>query len=309
MLPNIGVTLKEADKIKQGTLEFGKYFKKYSLKDYDRILRDYLPVQNKTMLKNQIGQEQTQTTMNLNMNLTSVSKKIPKNFLNTNTSYKYTSNNSVFGSNSMNMNLPLTQTQNFNTELSNPLINPQDTIQENDTYTNINNTSYIKTNKSNMTHVFTGNNLYTMSKMQNTSNYTEEGLIKLNKNCSSTSLKNEIESLKDLNKDSKFNFYPTKIKLKSRNIFDNNYKEFFKNKKKAKEIEDINIGKNMNELNKKIILTGGWGNQILQKNNSTGNLLFSKHLTKYQALRELGSNLLNGIKVKLPRERKVDIQI
>ena len=53
----------------------------------------------------------------------------------------------------------------------------------------------------------------------------------------------------------------------------------------------------------------GWGNKPLNKNNSTGNLLYSKHLTKYQALRELGSNLLNGIKVKLPRERKVDIHI
>ncbi len=65
----------------------------------------------------------------------------------------------------------------------------------------------------------------------------------------------------------------------------------------------------MNELNKKIVTNGGWGTQTLQKNNSTGNLLYSKHLTKYQALRELGSNLLNGIKVKMPRERKVDINI
>ncbi len=65
----------------------------------------------------------------------------------------------------------------------------------------------------------------------------------------------------------------------------------------------------MNELNKKIIKAGTWGTQTLQKNNSTGNLLFSKHLTKYQALRELGSNILNGIKVKLPRGRKVDLNI
>ena len=42
----------------------------------------------------------------------------------------------------------------------------------------------------------------------------------------------------------------------------------------------------------------------MSKNMSTGNLLTSKHHTRYQALRELGSNLLNGIKVKLPRDRK-----
>ena len=52
MFPNIGVTLKEDDKIKEGTRDFGMYFKKYSISDYDRILRDYLPIQNKTMLKN-----------------------------------------------------------------------------------------------------------------------------------------------------------------------------------------------------------------------------------------------------------------
>ena len=65
MLPNIGVTLKEDDQIKEGTREFGKYFKKYSINDYDKILRDYLPLQNKTMLKNKMGQ--TSNTIN-NMN-------------------------------------------------------------------------------------------------------------------------------------------------------------------------------------------------------------------------------------------------
>ena len=308
MLPNIGVTLKEDDQIKEGTREFGKYFKKYSLNDYDRILRDYLPLQNKTILKNKMGQ--TTNTIN-NMNLTSVSKKIPiNNLLNTNMNYKYNSANTLGNNNNININLPFTQTPNYNTvtELTNPLMNQQEMIQENDT--NINNNSFIKTNKSNISYVFSGKNLYSTNKMKNISNYSEPGLIRLNKNLSSTSLKNEIENLKDLNRGSNINFYPSKNKLKSRNIFVSNYREFFKNLK-GKEIKDnTNIGKNVNELNKKIIMNGGWGGaQTLQKNNSTGNLLYSKHLTKYQALRELGSNLLNGIKVKMPRERKVDINI
>ena len=308
MLPNIGVTLKEDDQIKEGTREFGKYFKKYSINDYDRILRDYLPLQNKTILKNKMGQ--TTNTIN-NMNLTSVSKKIPiNNLLNTNMNYKYNSANTLGNNNNININLPFTQTPNYNTvtELTNPLMNQQEMIQENDT--NINNNSFIKTNKSNISYVFSGKNLYSTNKMKNISNYSEPGLIRLNKNLSSASLKNEIENLKDLNRGSNINFYPSKNKLKSRNIFVSNYREFFKNLK-GKEIKDnTNIGKNMNELNKKIIMNGGWGGaQTLQKNNSTGNLLYSKHLTKYQALRELGSNLLNGIKVKLPRERKVDINI
>ena len=138
MLPNIGVTLKEDDQIKEGTREFGKYFKKYSINDYDKILRDYLPLQNKTMLKNKMGQ--TTNTIN-NMNLTSVNKKIPSNM-----SYKYNSTNSLGNNNTsinnnININLPFTQTQNFNTvtELTNPLMNQQEMIQENDTNTNINN--------------------------------------------------------------------------------------------------------------------------------------------------------------------------
>ena len=308
MFPNIGVTLKEDDKIKEGTRDFGMYFKKYSISDYDRILRDYLPIQNKTMLKNKMGQSKYSTTTN--MNLTSLTKRVPKNSLNINTIYKYSSTSLNKNNNTIDFNmkiLPLTQTQNFNTDLTNPLINPQELIQESDT-NNINNNSSIKTNKSKISYVFSGSNLYTMRKMNNNSNYREGRLIKLSRNCSSFSLKNEIENMKDLNVGNKFNFYSPKIKLKSRNIL-NNFKEIYKIKRKNEFKDNTNVGKKMNELNKKIIMAGEWGNHSLQKNKSTGNLLFSKHATKYQSLRELGSNLFNGIKVKLPRERKVDIHI
>ena len=317
MLPNIGVTLKEDDQIKEGKREFGKYFKKYSMSDYDKILRDFLPIQNKTLLQNQLNQ-----TDNLSispMNMTSITKNMPKkNILNSTTINKYTSTNPL-GMNNFNMNnsmnTPLTQTMNFNTisELPNPLINQQESVQENDIHSNINNinnSSFIKTNKS-INSYFSGNNLYTgsMTRLHNNmSNYTDAKFIMLNKNCSSTSLKNEIENLKDLNEESNFNFYPSKIRLQSRNIFHDNYKEFYKNKKLKEKTMNL-IGKRVNELNKKIMINGLWGTQNLQKNKSSGNLLYSKHLTKYQALRELGSNLLTGIKIKLPRDRKVDINI
>ena len=321
MLPNIGVIVREDDQVKKGSREFGKYFQKYSLYDYDKILKDYLPLQNKAALKNNI----MNSNNSLNpMNLTSVRKKIPKSFaINTNTSYKYTSTNPIVNNNnnsSISNNLPLTQTQNFNSvnELTNPLISPQEAIQQNDISNNNNNTnmnnnssSFIKMNKSNISYAYSGNNLYSMSRMNNASNYSEAGIIRLNRNCSSSSLKNEIENMKDLDKESFVNFYPTKEKLKTRNIFQNNYQEFIKNKRSKKE-NNIIIGKRINELNKRIITkVGGWGTQTqtLQKNNSTGNLLFSKHLTKYQALRELGSNILSGIKIKLPRVRKVDLNI
>ena len=306
LLPNIGVTLKENDQVKKGTHEFGKFFKKYSINDYNKILRDYLPLQNKSMLKSKMSQSSQSN------NLTTSNINLPKK-LNANTSYKYTSTNPTINNN-ININLPFTQTQNFNTisELSNPLINQPEAIQENDLNSfNNNNSSLLKSNKSKNSYYFSGNNLYSgsLSKLRNNmSNFTESKFITLNRNCSSSSLKNEIENVKDLNEEDNFNFYPTKIRLQSRNIFQENYKEFYKNKKIKEKTINI-IGKGTNELNKKIMINGLWGTQTLQKNKSSENLLFSKHLTKYQALRELGSNLLSGIKVKLPRDRKVDINI
>ena len=306
LLPNIGVTLKENDQVKKGTHEFGKFFKKYSINDYNKILRDYLPLQNKSMLKSKMSQSSQSN------NLTTSNINLPKK-LNANTSYKYTSTNPVMNDN-ININLPFTQTQNFNTisDLSNPLINQPEAIQENDLNSiNNNNSSLLKSNKSKNSYYFSGNNLYSgsLSKLRNNmSNFTESKFITLNRNCSSSSLKNEIENVKDLHEEDNFNFYPTKIRLQSRNIFQENYKEFYKNKKIKEKTLNI-IGKRTNELNKKIMINGLWGTQTLQKNKSSENLLFSKHLTKYQALRELGSNLLTGIKVKLPRDRKVDINI
>ena len=306
LLPNIGVTLKENDQVKKGTHEFGKFFKKYSMNDYNKILRDYLPLQNKSMLKSKMSQSSQSN------NLTTSNINLPKK-LNANTSYKYTSTNPAINNN-ININLPFTQTQNFNSisELSNPLINQPEAIQENDLNSfNNNNSSLLKSNKSINSYYFSGNNLYSgsLSKLRNNmSNFTESKFITLNRNCSSSSLKNEIENVKDLNEEDNFNFYPTKIRLQSRNIFQENYKEFYKNKKIKEKTLNI-IGKRTNELNKKIMINGLWGTQTLQKNKSSENLLFSKHLTKYQALRELGSNLLTGIKVKLTRDRKVDINI
>ena len=306
MLPNIGVTLREDDQVKEGKKEFGKYFKKYSMNDYDKILHEFLPLQNKTLIKNQLNQAENLTSSSMNM--TSVNKK-----------NKYISTNPL-GNNLNNFNMtnttntPLTQTLNYNTisELPNPLINQQETIQENDINTNNNNnSSFIKTNKS-MNSYYSGNNIYSgsMSRLYNNnmSNFTAPKFIMLNKNCSCTSLKNEIENLKDLNEESNLNIYPSKIKLKSRNIFLDNYKEFYKNKRIKEKTINL-IDSRTNELNKKIMINGLWGSQTLQKNKSSGNLLYGKHLTKYQALRELGSNLLTGIKIKLPRDRKVDINI
>ena len=325
MLPNIGVILKEDEQIKEGTREFGKYFKKYSLNDYDKILRDFVPLQNKTMLKNKMNQSMN----NINLNM-STAKKIPKKFMSiTNNSFKMnTNNNSSIGNNV----LLKSQSQNFsqvnsnifnNADISNPLINQADTIQENEYNANndlnlnnlnsINNSSLllksIKSNKNqSYNHSFLNSTPFSLMRNGSCDNLSS-GFIKLNKN--GTSLKNELDTLKDLDEKTNTNFYPPpdKTEINSKNIFLNNYKEIFKEKEKEK-IKKPATKNNFNEFNKKIILTKGWGIKTMSKNMSTGNLLVSsKHHTRYQALRELGSNLLNGIKVKLPRDRKVDINI
>jgi hypothetical protein len=313
MLPNIGVILREDEQIKEGNREFGRYFQKYSLNDYDKILKDYVPVQNKTMIKNKINQSTN------NMNLTTI-KRIPKEIIsNTNNSFK-TSSNTI--SNNLLISAP-TQNNINNPELANPLINQADSIPENDSIINnktnlinnefnannnnnsINNSSLFKTIKSyrNQSHSL----LYSsgLGALRNGSyDNIAKGVIKLTKN--NSSLKNELDSLKDLDDKENYAFFPSNTKNKNtRNIFNGSFRSIF-NKNRNKN----DITKNsFNEFNKKIISTKGWGNKTLSKNMSTGNLHFGKHLTKYQALRELGSNLLNGIKVKLPRNRKVDIQI
>ena len=50
--PNIGVKIKENNQEKEGPREFSKYFNKYSIHDYDKMLNDFVPLQNKTMIQN-----------------------------------------------------------------------------------------------------------------------------------------------------------------------------------------------------------------------------------------------------------------
>ena len=274
MLPNIGVVLKENEQVKRGTREFGKYFNKYSKEDYDKILKDYVPLQNRTMMQGKMG--------------SLIKSPINKFLNNTNTSLNQNGNNSTI------MN-------NNREDFSNPLINSDNEIFQNN--------SLIKTMKMNRNSANNSlltsrnyNSLY-MSKNKNISAGNLEGVIKLNKDGIS-SLKVEFDSLKDLDHKNLKNFYsPGNTGMRNVNIFGKKYREIFKNLSKEK-----NDSQHLNEFNKKIITNSEWGNKTMRKNMSSGNV-FGKHLTKYQALRELGSNLFSRIKVKLPRDRKINIQI
>ena len=293
MLPNIGVILKENEQIKKGNRDFGKFFKKYSLEDYDKILKDYVPLQNKTMMINKIGKV-VKSTLN---------RSLSRQFFNNTNNNNDIHNNLLLSTLSFNNNnINNSAILNNNSEISNPLINENDNNTNNINY----NLKAMKMNNSLLSSNI--NNLSLSPKSNNISNISNNrfiGSIKLNKNGIS-SLKVEFDSLQDLDYNNINNYYSlSRTGMKNINIFGNNYKDIYKNIIKR----NNNISKDLNEFNKNIITTKGWGNKTMRKNMSSENLLFGKHQTKYQAIRELGSKILNSLKVKMPRSRKINIQI
>ena len=296
ILPNIGVILKEDDQIKKGTRDFGKYFNKYSLEDYDKILKDYVPFQNKTMMMNKMA----------DISKSPLNKSINKQYPN---SPNIKNNNLLLSPLKRNSSVII----NNNSELSNPLINQdkENTSIQNDINNNniINLKNQFKINKNSFNNSLLSSNtiLNNFSMSKNISNITTgrfDGSIRLNKEGIS-SLKVELDSLQDLDIHNKNNYYsPKGTGMKNINVLSKNYKNIFK----KINIEN-NKMKDLNDFNKKIITNSGWGRKSITKSMSSGNFLFSKHQTKYQAIREFGNNILNKIKVKLPRNRKVNLQI
>ena len=278
--PNIGVTIKENNRFKQGSKEFSKYFQKYSLRDYDKMLNDFVPLQNQTLLKNQLKKLNSSSSNDYlstiqNNNISKLSKKI--------------SNNIMTNSYDVNMNNPLlkdAQAMNNSTNINN--------INQNINSSLSNNNNYLSSNFNN-----TINNNITSYKSLNTENSITMKKMGLG------SLKLEIESLKDLS-----TINPSLLSRTNRikNIFRyDSYKDY--KKLRIKTENKINI---FSELNKKIMISRDWGNDLSNKKSENigfndDNKRISRHISKQQILRELGSNILSGIKIKLPRDRKVDI--
>ena len=295
--PNIGVIIKENDQTKEGNRDFGKYFKKYSLNEYSKMLNDYVPLQNKTMLLNKVG---------LPKLVKSSSQKLINNVKKTQI------NNIIKNKSSKNIN----NNNLTNIDISNPLIKEEsETAGDDTTFNNYNKNNYSTINNNHSTNkLFNSNSSY--NNLYNSSSYNinlnrsnsigMDNTIKLNK-VGLSSLKMEIDSMKDLSQNIKYNNYytPGKTMIKSLNLFNKHHRNDFK------DINIVKIRKNkFNEFNTGILSSDGWGS-VKEENGRGENtkLLYSKHRTRYQALRELGSNILTGIKVKLPRDRKVDINI
>ena len=300
MLPNIGVILKENDLVKQGNREFGKFFKKYSLEDYDKILKDYVPLQNKTMILNKIGK----------VKKTPLIRTLTRKFSNIGINNDNLNNNNLMLSSLSTKNNNLNNNSiilNNNSEISNPLINQE---KDNDLNQNINNLNYTLLKNIKTKNSFNNSSLSSINNFNNLSlnqNNKYEGSIRLNK-MGISSLKVEFDSLQDLDYQNINNYYsPSRTGMRNINIFGKNLKEIFKTINKNNKVG--NKSKDLNEFNKNIVTNKGWGNKTMRKNMSSENLLFGKHQTKYQAIRELGSKVLNSLKVKMPRSRKINIQI
>ena len=296
ILPNIGVVIKENQKIKEGGREFNKYFNKYSIHDYDKILNEYVPLQNKTQMRSKMETLNLTTSNNLK-------KKMSESVDNTRTIASQNNFNNInktfiYNNDNLNTNNPLLSTND----------NIQITINDPDNNNKIVNTSpYLKTSINSFnTNTNNYNPLMTSLNLKSAFMNYSQGKKGINFNSSitmkkpgSTSLKLEIENMQDLKND---RAYYESQNIKQKNIFGKN---FMKNYKIALIKQPGN--NSLSPFNKTILTDTNWGNQTGQKGQQKENIVFARHHTKQQALRELGSNILSGIKIKLPRDRKVEI--
>ena len=281
ILPNIGVVVKENNNVKEGGKEFNKYFKKYSINDYDKILNEYVPLQNRTKIKSKFER--------MNLTSTMIQKKISESV----------DDAKINNINNTQINIStINNKKNEKMNISNPLLNSNDNIQitEND---NINqNSSYLKTSNE-INPLLTSFNMRSaqLNISKDKKNNFMDSIIM--KKLGTGSLKLEIDSLEDLRVDKPYH----KLKYyKKENIFDKNYIK--RNKLR------LNYNSKDNPLfafNKKILTDANFGNKIEQNDKEKENIIISKHLSKQQALKELGNSIIIGNKIKYPRNRKVEL--
>ena len=293
ILPNIGVVVKENNNKKEGSRDFNKYFKKYSMKDYDKILNEYVPLQNKTKIKTKF-------------------QKLAQTFVKKTLSDSMDKRNNNF-MNNIQMNLSTINNKKIETmNITNPLLTSTDINQNsenNNTYTN-QNSSYIKTSANVSFNKGSGlyNPLMTSSNVKSAKiNFSQDK----NRNDFSNSiimkkmgfgsLKLELESLQDLNNES--NYRKLSISKKD-NIFGRN---FIKSNKFR--INNTSKDNPLYVFNKKILTDANFGNITLSQKRHTEkeNIVTSKHLSKQQAFKELGNTMISGLKIKFPRNRKVEL--
>ena len=254
----------------------------------DKMLNDFVPLQNKTLIQNKLKK----------LNASSSNDYIPT-----------ISNNSVKNNNILNKkpsNLSLANSYDFNNNINNPLLTDATVMNNSNNMNTINiNNSLSNSNPLLSSNLRNNNSNINLQSYKYKSINTERSIVL--KKLGIGSLKLEIENLKDLN-----TINPAILNRTNRtkNIFRYNSHKNYKNLPKTKEYK-VNV---FAEFNKKIMNSREWGNDLSSKkklNTEMGfndnNKIYARHMTKQQILMELGSNILRGIKIRLPRDRKVDI--
>ena len=277
-LPNVGVILRDENKVKKGERDFKKYFNKYSFEDFDKIQNEDIPKENQALIikKSTSNHKLMSSSMNNNGNFNVNSLDFSNPLINKNNQENNTTNIN-------NLNATMNKKISLNT-IKNKIFSKSKDI-------NIN-ISSILIDKSNNYFSKKVNNRHTFfSKL---SNY-----IKLKK-VNSSSLKLELDSLNDLELKNRF-LSPEHSKRKFENLFSVKYKYLFKKEKQN------NISENLDELNRNIISDVEWGAKTMRKNASTKNILFPKYQNKFKLFNEFGSNFNNNFKIKFPRERRVKL--
>jgi hypothetical protein len=230
MLPNIGVTVKEDEKVKKGTDEFSTLFKRFSIKEFHNLI-SMNSLQNKSQILNTcIGKD----TNNYNY-LTNIA----------NNSYSVRNNNLL--SSKQNLSELNNLYNSSNTENVNPLLFSSGVnllSNEANLETN-NNSSIVKTVKSYKNDSLFNYALNLNSKNSSRNNkYKYDGMIKMSSNRTSTSLKYELDSLRDLDSVNK-----NKSNLIINSINKTGLRNLFLEKNKS--LLYYNKYKNLNEFNKK----------------------------------------------------------
>ena len=291
ILPNIGVVIKENNDKKEGSRDFNKYFQKYSIKDYNKILNEYVPMQNKNKIKNKLDRLNTTSSI--------IHKQLSKSIDRVNTN---TINNTQMNITTINNKRP----EKMN--ITNPLLTSNDNIQitENNIFTN-QNSSFMKStinnsfSKNNALYnpLMTSFNMRTgnLSQGKKGNNFNNSIIMK---KLGTGSLKLEIESLQDLRSEP---IYHKLNSVKKENIFEKNMI------KPNKFTIKINSKDNpLYAFNKRILTDKNFGNDLDPKHkDEKQNIITSKHLSIQEAFKELGNTMINGIKIKFPRNRKVEL--
>ena len=302
MSPDIGVVIKENGRSKEGPKEFSKYFKKYSLKDYDNMLNNYLPKINKKFL--QTGFESIPNRKYLKNNALTLNDNITSNSQSNLNKRKSNDINNIINNDDISTYNPLISSEKNLIEKDNNNSPNYKTID----ITNNNILSSRRTffnNAKNNPLLSSYNNIISSNLNNNNNLYTTnfDKLITMKK-VGMGSLKLELDSLKDL--DDNTGFYKNSLTTRYNNDIIGNK---FRIKNKSLNSKNIEYKNEFGDFNKKILTNKRWGNEVNETNFNTINTLYSKHQTRIQILRELGSNILDGIKIKLPRNRKVNLSI